>query len=169
MDLNSEFIHICREKIGSDLEQLRSGHIRELANVPGVPKCSTLANRISGNVKQIIDEYERAIQTQACEVEEEGFRLLAGLLERIYREIADLSKKQPDVLINPFKVQQINRVLKPLKDMMVNEPSSEFLDLVQEVEAGRDKSRNSYSDAVVILSQYREACEKYRKKYFGLR
>ncbi len=168
MDLNTEYIHTCREKIRSDLEQLRSGHIRELANIPGVPKCSTLANRISDNVKQITDEYEKAIQKQARETEEEDFRLLAGLLGRIYREIADLSKKQPDVLINPFKVQQINRVLDPLKDMMLDEPSFEYLDLVQEVEDGRDKSRNSYSDAVVILSQYIEACDKYRKKHFGL-
>ena len=168
MDLNTEHIHICREKIGNDLELLRNGHVHELDSVPGVPKCSPLANRINENVKQIVGEYERAIQQQVSEMEEEDFRLLSGLLERIYREIADLSKKQPDVLINPFKIKQINRVLSPLKELMADEPSSDFLDLVLEVETGKDKSRNSYSDAVVILSQYREACEKYRVKYYKL-
>lgn len=43
--------------------------------------------------------------------------LLTGLLKRLSDEVAALSKKQPDVLINAFKVGQINRVLIPLKEM----------------------------------------------------
>ena len=69
--------------------------------------------------------------------------------------------------MNSFKVGQINRVLLPLKELMTEEPSATFLDLVAEVEERTDKSRNSYSDVSVILSQYREACSKYREKYFA--
>ena len=49
---------------------------------------------------------------------------------------------------------------------MSEEPSVTFLDLVSEVEAGTEKSRNSYSDVAMILSQYREACGEYRAKHY---
>ena len=65
-----------------------------------------------------------------------------------------------------ISLYRINRVLKPLKEIMAGEPSAKFLDLVSEVEGKAEKSRNSYSDVAVILSQYTQACEKYRVKYF---
>ena len=68
--------------------------------------------------------------------------------------------------MNAFKVGQINRVLKPLKEIMADEPSAAFLDLVAEVEDRAEKSRNSYSDVAVILSQFREACGEYRSKHY---
>ena len=80
--------------------------------------------------------------------------------------VADLAKKQPDGLLNAFKVAQINRVLQPLKEIMSDEPAAACLDLVSEVETGMEKSRNSYSDVAMILSQYREACGEYLSKYY---
>lgn len=50
---------------------------------------------------------------------------------------------------------------------MKDEPSAPYLDLVAEAENNADKSRNSYSDVAVIMSQYIEACEEYRAKHYS--
>ena len=95
--------------------------------------------------------------------------LLTGLLKRLSDEVATLSKKQPDALINAFKVGQINRVLIPLKEIMREEPSIEFLDLLAEpdTEGKIDKSRNTYSDTALILSQFLAASAQYRENHYG--
>ena len=166
--MSKENINICIQAINNDLELLRNKHVHELEKIPGVAKCSTLANRIQDNLDYIIDTYEDLIISQTDSADREQFDLLSGLLTRLASEIADLSKKQPDGLVNTFKVGQINRVLRPLKEIMENEPSTEFLDLGMEpdAEAKPDKSRNTYSDVALILSQFREACGEYRAKYF---
>lgn len=128
-----------------------------------------MANRIQESLNLIIDFYEEQLGVQKQMADREQFDLLSGMLLRLDSEIADLSKKQPDGLVNTFKVNQINRVLKPLKEIMAEEPSALFLDLVAEVENGADRSRNSYSDVAVILCQFREACGEYRSKHYDKR
>lgn len=168
MLVDKEYINLKVQEIKNDFNLLRNNHIHELEKVPGTPKCSTLANRMEENLDYIVSTYEEMISTQAISAEREQFDLLSGLLTRLASEIADLSKKQPDGLVNAFKVGQINRVLRPLKEIMKSEPSTEFLDLVTEPdpEAKTDKSRNTYSDTALILSQFREACGEYRSKYY---
>lgn len=166
--MDKEYISLKVQEIKNDLNLLRKKHIHEIEKVPGIAKCSTLANRMEKNLDYIVSAYEELISTQAISAEREQFDLLSGLLTRLASEIADLSKKQPDGLVNAFKVGQINRVLRPLKEIMKNEPSTQFLDLVIEpdLDAKTDKSRNTYSDTALILSQFREACGEYRSKYY---
>lgn len=164
----NEQINFKLQDIDNDLDLLRTKHVYELEKVPGVPKCSTIANRIQENVEFIIESYEKKLAEKGEAADREQFDLLAGMLTRLASEIETLSKKQPDALVNRFKVGQINRVLVPLKEIMANEPSSEFLDLVAEVEENSAKSRNSYSDVAVILSQFREACGEYRSKHYNM-
>lgn len=159
-------IQTAIQQIKEDLELLRNKQIHELQKKPGIAKCETLADRIDNNLDYIVDDYEESLVSQTTKADEDQFRLLYGLLNGLTDEIAALSKKQPDGLINRFKVTQINKVLIPLKEIMTEEPSNDFLVLVAEVEEKADKSRNSYSDAMVILSQYKGACENYNKKYY---
>lgn len=167
--MNKENISLKVQEMKNDFNLLRNKHIHELEKVPGTAKCSTLANRMQDNLDYIVDAYEGLVANQVICAEREQFELLSGLLTRLASEIADLSKKQPDGLVNAFKVAQINRVLCPLKEILKNEPSTEFLDLVTEPdsETKTDKSRNTYSDTALILSQFREACGKYRLKYYN--
>lgn len=165
--MSSEEIALKAQSVYSDIDLLRDCQIYEIEKTRGTPKCSTLANRLKKNVDSVINGYESMIQTQVEAAEESQFNLLEGLLDRLTEEIGTLSKKQPDGLVNPFKVQHINRVLKPLKQIMCNEPSAEFLDYVAEVEERATTSRNSYSDVAVILCQYKEACRKYWAKYYS--
>lgn len=166
--MEKEYISLKVQEIENDLTLLRNKHIHELEKVPGTPKCSTLADRMQKNLDYVVNAYEELISNQAVSADREQFDLLSGMLTRLASEIADLSKKQPDGLVNAFKVGQINRVLRPLKEIMKEEPSTEFLDLIIEPdsEAIMDKSRNTYSDTALILSQFREACGEYRSKHY---
>lgn len=164
--MDKEHIYLKIQEIETDLDLLRNKHVHELEKVPGTPKCSTLAERMQDKLDYIVSAYDELIDHQEKAADREQFDLLSGMLTRLASEIADLSKKQPDGLVNAFKVGQINRVLKPLKEIMAGEPSAAFLDLVAEVEDRAEKSRNSYSDVAVILSQFREACGEYRSKHY---
>ncbi len=156
------------QDLRNDIEMLERQNIREITHAVGAPKCATLASRMKKHLDILLDEYDLLTAEQNEAVEREQFDLLSGLLVALANEIAILVKKQPDGLVNAFKVGQINRVLNPLKDIMKDEPSTVFLDVLAEVESGSktDKSRNTYSDAALILSQYREACGEYRAKYY---
>lgn len=153
--------------IYDNLDLLESGHVYELKKTPGTPKCATLEGRIRDDVDIIVKELEEKENME--ETDEEQFDLLAKLLGALYAEFSTLSKKQPDALTNAFKTNQVNRVLSPLKQMMAAEDSTRYLDLLLEADDGQanGKGRSSYSDAVIIMSQYKTACDEFRRKYFN--
>ena len=166
--MNKDLVEKKVTQLKSDIELLKNGHIHELEKKPGILKCVTLANRMEENLREIVEAYEADIEEQAYKEDRTQFDLLYGLLKRLSDEIAILSKKQPDGLVNGFKVGQINRVLVPLKELMKDEPTIYFLDIlsIPEPDPSSNKSRNSYSDTALILSQYREACAEYSAKYY---
>lgn len=155
------------ERIYDNLELLEKGHVYELQKTPGIPKCATLANRIRDDVDVIVKALDEKEDMEATD--EEQFNLLAKLLGGLYAEFSSLAKKQPDALTNAFKTSQVNRVLSPLKQIMASEDSTQYLDLLQEANDGQanGKGRSSYSDAVIIMSQYKTACDEFRLKYFN--
>ena len=55
-------------------------------------------------------------------------------------------------------------MLSPLKQIMASEDSTQYLDLLQEADDGQanGKGRSTYSDAVIIMSQYKTACDEFR-------
>lgn len=152
-----------KQAILEDLELLRDKQVYELCKKRGVPKLDTLANRIQNNLEALIDFYQQQLEKEEETADEENFRMLAGLLDGLVKEIETLMKKQPDALINSFKVKNINRVLKPLKELMINEPEIGVLDILEEadLESKTDKTRNTYSDVAIILSHYKVACDRY--------
>lgn len=155
------------ERIYDNLELLEKGHVYELQKTPGIPKCATLANRIREDVDVVVKALDEKEDMEATD--EEQFNLLAKLLGGLYAEFSSLAKKQPDALTNAFKTSQVNRVLSPLKQIMASEDSTQYLDLLQEAdeEQANGKGRSSYSDAVIIMSQYKTACDEFRLKYFN--
>ena len=155
------------ERIYDNLELLEKGHVYELQKTPGIPKCATLASRIRDDVDLIVKALEEKEDMEATD--EEQFNLLAKLLGGLYAEFSSLAKKQPDALTNAFKTSRVNRVLSPLKQIMASEDSTQYLDLLQEADDGQanGKGRSTYSDAVIIMSQYKTACDEFRLKYFN--
>ena len=166
MSENSNF-DVNVERIYDNLELLEKGHVYELQKTPGIPKCAPLASRIRDDVDVIVKALDEKEDMEATD--EEQFNLLAKLLGGLYAEFSSLAKKQPDALTNAFKTSRVNRVLSPLKQIMASEDSTQYLDLLQEADDGQanGKGRSTYSDAVIIMSQYKTACDEFRLKYFN--
>ena len=166
MSENSNF-DVNVERIYDNLELLEKGHVYELQKTPGIPKCATLASRIRDDVDVIVKALDEKEDMEATD--EEQFNLLAKLLGGLYAEFSSLAKKQPDALTNAFKTSRVNRVLSPLKQIMASEDSTQYLELLQEADDGQanGKGRSTYSDAVIIMSQYKTACDEFRLKYFN--
>jgi hypothetical protein len=89
------------------------------------------------------------------------YEMLAKLLDSSFIELKEFSKKKPDELLNKFKVTSLNRILSPIKEVMRNEPTALFLDLLDE------DTIPSYSDAVLIIAQFQAAMKQFRSVYYG--
>lgn len=164
--MNQPEIQEMMETINSNLLLLKNKSVYELTQKKGNPKCSVLSARIDKNIKNVVGMYEEIIKEEEEAADQERFDTLRGMLAKITKEFEVLAKKQPDKLLNPFKIKQVNRILAPLRELMKDEMAGPFLELVEEAETGKAESRNSYSDVSVILCQYEEACCEYRIKYY---
>lgn len=90
----------------------------------------------------------------------EKWQLLYPILEKVLVEVKELSKKKQDGALNKLKIRMINRILEEIKTVLVNEPSSQFLDLLDE------ETLPTNSDTVLILAQFQAAMDGFRGKYF---
>jgi len=88
----------------------------------------------------------------------EKFEMLSDLLHSVYSEMKEFSKKKPDDVLNKFKVDNINRVLEKVKDLLKDEPTIGFLDLLDE------ETLPTNSDAILIIGQYTASIKTYRNK-----
>jgi hypothetical protein len=87
------------------------------------------------------------------------YETTAPLLNAMYGEIQELSKKKPEATLNSNKVKLINRLLADIKEMLSNEPDSKYLDMIH------DQDLPQYSDVVLILSQYSTAMGQFKERY----
>jgi len=100
-------------------------------------------------------------QNLPSEADVSKYEMLEKLLASIYEEMKEFSKKKPDEPLNKFKVKNVNRVLEQIKEIMENEPTNEFLDLLDE------DSLPSNSDSILIIGQFNAAMAQFRSKYYG--
>ncbi|GJM16891.1 MAG: hypothetical protein DHS20C13_22180 [Thermodesulfobacteriota bacterium] len=99
-------------------------------------------------------------QQLPSEKEVKQYFVLMAMLAAQKKELDLLSRKKPDEALNPRKVMMVNRVLKPLNEIMKHEPSYPFLDVLD------DSELPTNSDVVLIISQYEKAIYQFRGKYF---
>jgi hypothetical protein len=88
------------------------------------------------------------------------FDMLFPFLNSNLSEVRELSKKKQDEPLNKLKVRIINKKLVLIKEILKNEPTDEFLELLDE------DTLPSNSDAVFILAQFKSAMEQYKSKHF---
>jgi hypothetical protein len=88
------------------------------------------------------------------------FEMLYPMLSSDISEIRELSKKKQDEPLNKFKVRTINKKLKQTKTILCDEPTFEFLELLDE------DTLPSNSDAVLIISQFIQALKQFKAKYY---
>ncbi len=91
----------------------------------------------------------------------EQFDMLFPILESVFNEIKELSKKKQDGVLNDVKVKMTNRILSKVKTILKDDPTVEFLDLLDEV------TLPTNSDAVLIIAQFKAAMEQYKAKHYG--
>ncbi len=82
------------------------------------------------------------------------------LIEAMLREFQELSKKKPDSVLNKRKVEIVNRLLREVHKLLNDEPTSAYLDLLDE----DDLPQNS--DVVLVLSQTVVAMKRFRDRYY---
>ncbi len=90
----------------------------------------------------------------------EQFEMLFPILESVYNEIKELSKKKQDGALNVLKVKMTNRVLTKVKSILQNDPTIEFLDLLDE------DIFPTNSDAVLIIAQFIAAMSQFKEKHY---
>lgn len=83
------------------------------------------------------------------------------LLQAMYGEFKDLSKKKPDAAISKSKINITNRLLEKIRLVLKDEVAIDFLDLLNEDDIPQT------SDVTLILSQYVAAMEAFHDKYYG--
>jgi len=78
-------------------------------------------------------------------------------INKILIEFEGLSKKKPDSILNPFKLQLINTILRTANEILdkENKPFPDFKEF-------GDEALPSNSDVVIILSQYAACLDKFR-------
>jgi len=90
----------------------------------------------------------------------EDYMLLKDMLHAQREEFNLLSKKKADGHLSKVKIRMFNRVIEPLKELFKQEEAHVFLDILDEDEMP------TYSDVVLIISQYETAIIEFRKKYY---
>lgn len=90
----------------------------------------------------------------------ELYSTIYPLLKSLFTEIKDFSKKNQNDPINLSKVKIINRLLIKAKDILKDESSIEYLDILEE------DNLPSMSDAVLIVSQYISALDKFHSDHY---
>ena len=123
-------------------------------------------DRAISDLKVHLDDFLDACVESPVEQEEEEegeaelfdlrHRQLVGLAE----EIAVLARKRPEQPCRAFKAEQVNLVLRPLKDEMEADMGTS-LPLVPE-----DGSL-SYSDVAVLLRSYQDVCASYVRRHYN--
>lgn len=83
------------------------------------------------------------------------------LLNSMYNEFKELSKKKPDASVSKYKINIVNRLLDNVRIVLVNEEHIDFLDVLNEDDIPQ------VSDVTLILSQYVAAMKEFKEKYNG--
>lgn len=103
--------------------------------------------------------------TEAKKTAEEQIKLygtISPLLHSAFNEVKEFSKKKQDEPLNLKKVKMINRLLEKAKEVLKNEPTVDFLDMLDEDDLP------SNSDAVLTMSQFITAMNKFYNDHYHI-
>ena len=82
------------------------------------------------------------------------YKRYRAFFEELFYEIKAQSRGRLETTVPEYQAAAVNRILRPLKEMMEGEAYSEMLELI-------DESGMSYGDAVVLLCNYKTALSRY--------
>ncbi len=87
--------------------------------------------------------------------------VMTPLLAAMYEEFKELSKKKPESAVSKSKLLIANRLLEKIREVLADEESIQFLDLLNEDDVPQ------VSDVTLIFSQYVAAMQAFKGKYYG--
>ena len=98
-----------------------------------------------------------------------NFFMLRDLFEQMYFEFQFQARRKPDDILNSYKAVKINSILKPLRDLMAGEEYAAYLDLAdtgqsRETDDAETPAGKTYSDVVLLLTQYKGAMRRYNNE-----
>lgn len=91
-----------------------------------------------------------------------SYELLNPLLYAAYEEMKELSAKKQDLVLNKMKVTMINRILRQIRELLEEQPTIGFIDLLDE------ETLPTNSDAVLVLSQFKSAMGQFCERYYRM-
>lgn len=103
-----------------------------------------------------LDQTEETTREKA-----EQHDMLYPILISVFNEIKELSKKKQDGPLNAMKVKMTNRILSKVKAYLEDDPTVEFLDLLDE------EVFPTNSDAVLVIAQFKAAMDQFKDKHYG--
>lgn len=83
------------------------------------------------------------------------------LLLAMFEEFKELAKKKPEAAVSKSKLVIANRLLQRVREVLADEESIEFLDLLDEDDVPQ------VSDVTLIFSQYVAAMHAFKTRYHG--
>ena len=110
---------------------------------------------------------EEKKNTQDYADEREYGLMLRDFFDQLFFEFQMMSRKKPNSVVNEYKVERLNRVLRPLMEMMKGEKYASFLEEIPmpEVKTTKDgqeiKTGLTYSDAALMMTQFKGAVNRY--------
>ena len=105
-----------------------------------------------------------------CENEREYRQMLQDFFDQLFFEFRIQSRKKPNSVVSEYKVERLNRILKPLMEMMKGERYTEFLEeipmpVTTEDENGQKTTTGlTYSDVALMLTQFKGAVNRFSQR-----
>ena len=93
--------------------------------------------------------------------------MLRDFFDQLFYEFQIMSRKKPNGVVNEYKVERLNRVLKPLMDMMREETYAGFLEEIPVPEIHEDENGMkttkglTYSDVALMMTQFKGAVNRF--------
>jgi hypothetical protein len=90
----------------------------------------------------------------------ELYEITMPLLQAMYREFKELSKKKPEGAVGKVKIKVVNRLWTKCQEVLEAEASIDYLDVLDEDDVPQN------SDVVLTLSQYVAAMQQFQSTYY---
>ncbi|MNT30514.1 hypothetical protein D3C72_1663120 [compost metagenome] len=90
-----------------------------------------------------------------------SYDAIMPLLQSMFREFQDLSKKKPEGVLSKTKIDVVNRLLVDVLFLLEGQPTRQFLDLID------GDGVPQYSDVVLMLGQAEAAMRRFRSEHHG--
>ena len=111
-------------------------------------------------MKQPTKKASKPVEKTTTDEQVKLYLTINPLLKSAFDEVKEFSKKKQDEELNIRKVKMINRLQEKAKEILKDEPTVDYLELLDEDELPTN------SDAVLIMSQFISAMNKFHEDHY---